>query len=372
MSFSNLFSKLVKGKDKGKQDKEDAKEKKDKAKRQYNTVLDFINSLPNDAQTGLLTKKFMLTVSRAKKDDMSLYVHRNKISGVNVPIIKRNNFSEQFFEKTAKKITVLVGNEQGKKKLRSITFEEYLRDLGKYVGNPKQLGIDDFKDTPILTHVQYAVLPHLEGTTEFLIQVSNERPENNYPNKLMIVCTHQGTSAQIITKEQQKLYHNNNEKAQNFLATTTDKQKEEFDPTIVMIITVPLKYELRQDLDIQLSNLEQELENDLDKNKTKTKSKIQKSEKVALTKKERDPSCFHGVKKLDSEFMNLIRDPSATVRCTMIKLMLTDKKELNENALQSIYEDITKVYKANSAYGELLTSEDIKRITASKVKPLFA
>jgi hypothetical protein len=354
MSLKNLFSKLT-----GTTPSE--QEDRDKA-------FDYVANFANNKTIADLTRRYRLSIIHTTNasvpldaadpctKDVSIYVFRYKsTSGAHIPMLRKDSPPDFSRDRNISDFSALVGNEKGKK-LTKISMEDYLKNIGNYIGNIDQNGIFEPRDNTVQVNMQYGILP-CKKSVEFVPQLFNYHANPENPATLAITVSKDGTSTEIVTKEKQRLYFNSNGRAKPF--TLTNNGDKDTDDTIY-IYQVPLKYETRRELEKALESLD--IEED-----TKSKKRPEKSSLISNPIK----TVYTGVKKPDGDHMELRRDPRYPIRLTIIKCLLTTK-EISEDMIGTISSDFDKMFRKYSAYGSLITEEDIKRITAAKVKPLIS
>ncbi len=361
--------------------------------------------------------------------DMTLVVEnkgRNN-SSTRMPVIRKPNFSDETADMSIDKFNVTVGNERGQE-LRRIPLREYLKDISKYtVRNSSQTENTKIKsmlldrDDSILTSVQFCVLPLQDGECEFSVQLYNYQSSATDPAVLVIVSSSQGTSAQVVTGETEKLYINMNGRSANYLAKRLkDDRKEkgkalegamdleEQERNVLSIIQIPLKrkppprvFRGLESCGSEYGNLECGFvqcsinnsapgtggvvssfmcdaecddEEDCDdewecvKEKCADRDSTMKSRSTvrgmdnAVLRPGETHSEFKGVGDYSLE-----RDHDYPIRCTFQFYKVTDTDDIPEQAFSEMREKIDKVYSSGSVTGSLVVSGDTGRVTETTV-----
>src|SRR5277367_1387135 len=136
-------------------------------------------------------------------------------NGMDLPIIRRPNYSDLTWDAPHERILLTVGNECGEK-TRQVSLETYLQDIGNHLHEPlkyegKSL-FDKVRDVNVLMSAQACLLPVLEGVgrkSKFLVTLRNYQSSKDNPAVLTLVSTNDGTSAHVInTSGKEKLYFN--------------------------------------------------------------------------------------------------------------------------------------------------------------------
>lgn len=143
--------------------------------------------------------------------------------GRNMPVFRKPNFADLTSDQDLTSFYVVVGNEESSSgststAKRSITLSEYLTDIGKYIGRPDQKSLLAKRDSKILTSAQACVLPLTEGKVEFNVAIFNYQSFSE-PAVLVIVCSSEGTSAEVVLGRDTKLSFNKHGRKADFTAT---------------------------------------------------------------------------------------------------------------------------------------------------------
>ena len=209
--------------------------------------------------------------------DLTIQVRQKKPSGEYdlhcMPVIRHPNFSDITTDIPPQKLSVLVGNEQGKE-LEEVSLDQFLRNIRAYLhdgsswdGDQTSL-FDEERDTHILASAQACFLPiPTDGVAEFNPVLFNYQSRKEDPAVLTILCTSQGTSVTIIDNQRdayssgrargQQLFFNKNGQKAVFTGTRLSEKlqgelgreasEEEYQEAaqkgmqVLLLIQVPLK-----------------------------------------------------------------------------------------------------------------------------------
>lgn len=179
--------------------------------------------------------------------DMTLSVH-----GVNMPIIRKPNFADITSDQAISKFNVTVGNENIKEK-KIISFKEYLENISVYTKNNNLSSMYLPRDEKILVSSQACILPLQYGKCEFNVKLYNYQ-SSDQAAVLVIVCSSEGTSCQIIKGRENILYFNKNGSNANYVAERLSEDRkrrgvessepmtnEEKQRNALLIFQIPLK-----------------------------------------------------------------------------------------------------------------------------------
>ncbi|AYV77858.1 MAG: hypothetical protein Edafosvirus2_37 [Edafosvirus sp.] len=234
------------------------------------TLIDTVASLANNSKLCTIANSYGLSINNVAWEDCAR--DKNSCYGKNIsdstlcvengsysrklPIIKHHNYSDKTCDIDISNFQVTIGNENGTD-LKRISLEEYIKNLSKYTGNDKIKGQEFFLERDkkgILVSGQFCLLPLDHTQTEFNVKLYNYQSRPNNPAVLVIIVSSAGTSTQLITNGDTKLYFNKNGKACNFLADRLkeDRRKkgkalegkmdlDEQERNALFIIQIPLK-----------------------------------------------------------------------------------------------------------------------------------
>lgn len=146
------------------------------------------------------------------------------VNGTNMPLMRKPNFADVTSDQDISKFKVVVGNESDGSKTM-VTLKEYLESIDKYTGNSKLKSMYLSRDEKILTSAQACILPLSDGEVEFNVKLYNYQSYDE-PAVLILVCSSEGTSAQIVNGRDCTLYFNKSGQNANYIAERlTDDRK---------------------------------------------------------------------------------------------------------------------------------------------------
>lgn len=171
-------------------------------------------------------------------------------------IIRNPNFEDQTCDFNIGHFKVKTGNEKGAR-LETKPLQTYLNQLFS-----ASCGVRDAigANKEILVAPQTCVLPLQDGTCTFNMELFNYQANEDYPAILAVVCTDEGTSAQVATQSgPQKLFFNRNGRACDFFAERLKHVREregraldgamnaqEEERNILLLFQVPLRVPSRR------------------------------------------------------------------------------------------------------------------------------
>ena len=146
------------------------------------------------------------------------------VNGTNMPLMRKPNYADVTSDQDISKFKLVVGNESDGSKTM-ITLKEYLESIDKYTGNSKLKSMYLSRDEKILTSAQACILPLSDGEVEFNVKLYNYQSYDE-PAVLILVCSSEGTSAQIVKGRDCTLYFNKAGQNANYIAERlTDDRK---------------------------------------------------------------------------------------------------------------------------------------------------
>lgn len=148
------------------------------------------------------------------------------VTSENMPIIRAPNFTDKTCDMPLSSFVLKVGNETGIP-LQDISLKNYLENYGHYSGNTKTqslLADRDLDGAAVLVSAQACILPASEL---FNVQLYNYQSVNEAPAVLVILASANGTSSQIVSEQNQKLYYNNNGQRARFKAQRLEDRRKE-------------------------------------------------------------------------------------------------------------------------------------------------
>jgi hypothetical protein len=306
--------------------------------------------------------------------DMTIQVQRQTGTGFELtcmPVIRYPNFSDKSADISPDKFFLTVGNEKGKSPKR-VTLREYLKNPDKYMndsgswkGGPESLLAK--RDTHVLVSAQACFLPvPKQGIAEFNPVLFNYQSRKGHPAVLAILATRQGTSMTVIDNSRdafndggswgQRLFFNKNgeravltgQRASDFKRAessgTSELKTEAAGQTglnLVMLIQVPLKYK--------------------EPSRPKYSGSINYSmmrESASGMSDVEEAVISHG--RVEGPFteidgLKIERDPRFPIRVTVQFYKATSNGVLNKNDMESIRQQIGRVYEDADYVGSLVT-----------------
>jgi hypothetical protein len=235
------------------------------------TFFDKVVDLSSDKNTCELAKSYGLNIQKVSWEDTartkgSCFGHNISdmtlsVDNRNMPVIRKPNYADVTCDRDISNFMVTVGNEEEDDEdieridpLKRISLKKYLQNIGKYTGNSKIKDMYLERDEHILCSSQACVLPLHENEVEFNVRLFNYQTRSTDPAVLVIVASSQGTSCQVVTDRNQKLYFNKSNKAANYLAKrlTQDRKErsvalegamteDEKDRNVLFVYQIPLK-----------------------------------------------------------------------------------------------------------------------------------
>lgn len=139
------------------------------------------------------------------------------VKGQSFPIIGTNNYRDPTFDLPIERFKVTVGNEKSSSTLKRITLKNYLKNIDSYIDCSCNTLFSE-RDEVILTSAQTCILPLENGKVEFNVEIKNYQYDTEDPAVLCLVVSPHGTSAQLLTKYNQKIYFNNQGSTANYMA----------------------------------------------------------------------------------------------------------------------------------------------------------
>lgn len=384
-----------------------------------------VSSIYNSSSLAAKAKKYDLNIKSVTWEDTARF--KNSSWGANIsdmtlatadgnlmPVIRKPNFSDETSDLPIENFSLTVGNETGSNPSR-VSLSDYLKNISSYTSsNVKNMVVS--RDTHILTSAQFCILPlSEEGECEFNVQLYNYQSSSTDPAVLVVVASSQGTSAQVVTGNTEKLYINLNGKAANYLAKRLKQDRKEKGKALegamdldeqernaLFIYQIPLKQKprLTRSYNYQLEccssnsfqsmapagcapksmqasceddDCEEECDYEMDgclfgtnsvgyeccvKEKAPSRSAKVVGMDNAVLRAGATHSDFKGVGSFSLE-----RDDRYPVRCTVQFYKVTDDSDIPEEAFQEMREKIDSIYSTGKATGSLVVSGETKRVT---------
>ncbi len=196
--------------------------------------------------------------------DMTLQVNNGNTTRASnhvlMPAVRPPNFSDRTVDLPIDTIRVTVGNESAGAPLRHVSLREYLENASKYTGNERVQSLYRERDAVAIASAQACILPLSTGEVSFNVCAYNYQSRDDDPAVLMLVCSAQGTSAQVLDAGTSALYFNDAGVARDFVAkdvadvrgtgggpVTSAQQLSaaERDANLLYVVQVPLKHKTR-------------------------------------------------------------------------------------------------------------------------------
>lgn len=335
--------------------------------------------------------------------DMTIQVttrdaHSQTANTVCMPVIRFDNYSDRTADLDPRDFTLLVGNQNGKK-LKRISLYEFLEDPTAYLTHPESWKGTNKKslltprDTKVLVSAQACFLPvPKNGTAEFNPVLFNYQSRRKDPAVLTLLVTREGTSATIIDNVRdgyptgvvwgQRLFHNNNGQRATFTGQRESEfqaQKENNGPSVgngqqntkeeglnmVLLIQIPLKQQpvVERRAKPGVASGKMAILSKSDSNAPSEPSDVEN----AVIGHGKDEGPYTEIDNLDIK-----RDDRFPVRVTVQFYKATSNGVMNVADIQSIKEQIDRVYAQSNYVGSLVTEGETNRITeyqGAKVQP---
>lgn len=288
----------------------------------------------------------------------------------NMSMIRKPNYGDITCDMPIDNFFLTVGNETKDAALKRISLKDFLRDIALYTDNKVKSMLLD-RDGEILTSAQACVLPATkDGSVEFNVQLFNYQYAKDDPSVLVIVCSRNGTSCQVITEYHQKLYFNEAGMAANFVATGLTQHRktqgitnaddlrknmnqEEKEQNVLQIFQIPLKQKPRPQSrgEVYLCSM--------------SMGSCRKSGgnfEDAILSTGTAHSVFKGTQGLTLE-----RDDRYPIRCTLQFYKISDIVDVPEKEFELIGDKINRVYHKADVYGSLVVDGSTKRLTEANL-----
>lgn len=336
--------------------------------------------------------------------DLTIQVRHKNPSGEYdlhcMPVIRYPNFSDKTTDIPPQKLSVLVGNEQGKD-LEEVSLDQFLRNIRAYLhdgssweGEDTSL-FDEERDTHVLVSAQACFLPiPAEGTAEFNPVLFNYQSRKEDPAVLTILNTSQGTSVTIIDNTRdayssgrargQQLFFNKNGQKTVFTGSRLSEKlqqelgreasEEEYQEAaqkglqVLLLIQVPLKP--KQSQGISISSL-----NDITGSFPMMPGMVRSMGSAAPQSNVEEAVLGHGAVEGDfTEIDNLPiqRDTRFPIRVTVQFYKATSNGVINQKDIEGIVAQIQSIYNAGDSVGSLVVEGHTNRpteYTGHKIAP---
>lgn len=325
--------------------------------------------------------------------DVTIQVqHRDPDSGEYqlslMPVIRYPNFSDLTADISPDDFYLLVGNEHDQA-LEKVSLTEYLRNFRGYLSDPNswagwRTSLLAPRDTHVLVSAQAAFLPvPQQGQAEFNPVIFNYQSYQGDPAVLVIIATREGTSATIIDNVRdgfpagfswgQRLFFNQNGERASFtgerLSDYSGRGEADTRPqsgaagesglNMVLVIQVPLKQ--KQPLRSLYDGVVEEAE---------------MAAPMAAGQSDVEAAVIgHGPVEgpfTEIDGLAIERDPQFPIRVTVQFYQATSNGVVSAEDLQTIADQIERVYADGEYVGSLVVSGDTGRPTeydGPKVEP---
>jgi len=317
--------------------------------------------------------------------DMTLCIKE----GALMPVIRKPNFSDLTSDTPIEAFRLCVGNEAEGRGNKIVSLKEYLSNLETYCPDvTAHTSLLDPRDSVILTSTQCCVLPVKKGEkTEFAVQLFNYQSYEDDPAVLVILVTKDGTSAQILQKNNQTLFFNAHGKshwlsverledsrerrgeAKTRVDSFKEMKSEEKLENTIMMIQVPLvpkpRPKTRGICYAEALSLgggfgaasEDGFDGIIRQSKCLGKAKGHGMDmgQVGIGSEE---GPFIGTKGI-----KLVRDTRFPIRCTYQYYRVTDENFVSEKSISDIAQQLNQVVSVSVATGSLVFSDDATRKT---------
>ena len=309
-----------------------------------------------------------------------------------MPVFRFPNFSDVTGDIDPQDITLLVGNQDGRR-LKRTSLDDYLYDMDSYLtGRDKvqrNISLLAQRDTKVLVSAQACFLPvPQEGKATFTPVLFNYQSEPRNPAVLAIVATRQGTSATVIENNRdaseswgQKLFFNHDGSKAKF----TGERLTDFDNrgggrnedpqsvanraglNMVMLIQVPLKHREERRFEPIGGAAKDSAAPTASAEKMHMPRRAGSDVENAVIGHGRDEGPF-----VEMDRLNVERDDRYPVRVTVQFYKATSNGIVSDDDVNQIKSDIDRVYRSTDSVGSLVTQGDTGRATeyyGRKVRP---
>jgi hypothetical protein len=349
--------------------------------RTFEEFISSVRSIPNDSATVKLFARNNLTIGYVKWEDTA----RDKKSclGPNIsdvtldvdnksfPIIGTKNYSDPTFDMGIDKFSVNVGNEKKSGSIKNIPFKEYLQNLDQYIAAKITGSMFRFRDSMIVTSAQSCILPLQDDKITFNVRIHNYQYDAENPSVLVVVVSPHGTSAQLITESQQKIYFNKCGNKAPYVAerladvrrtlrksTTGDMSQEEKENNVLFIFQIPLKQKERPRRNKSFQDCRFD---GVDKLVKKSRAYETRGMDHAQLSVGDSVGSWNGT---HSGYI-IERDAKYPIRCTIQYYRVTDTDAIPQSVVEDISQQIWKLYDNTPSHekGSLVTDPPSGRIT---------
>ena len=282
------------------------------------------------------------------------------VNGTNMPLMRKPNYADISSDQDITKFNLIVGNETNSEKTM-ITLKNYLERIDKYTGNSKLKSMYLERDEKILTSAQACILPLIDGEVSFNIKLYNYQSFNE-PAVLIIVCSSEGTSTQIVKGQNCTLYFNKAGKNANYIAErlSDDRKRrgvslegamtnEEKQRNALLIFQIPLIYK-ENTRKLETSSYPPcEYIGCLERGE-RIHDDILSSDRGTIRSRGLENAVIKTSdafgKFIGTEDRELIRDGRFPIRCTIQYYKVTDTVDISETMIKEIAQQINKQYES--------------------------
>ena len=305
----------------------------------------------------------------------------------NMSMIRKPNYGDTTCDTSIDKFFVTVGNEKKGAELKRIPLKEFLQQISKYTdANVKSMYLE--RDEKILTSAQACVLPSTQdGSSEFNVRLFNYPSHSEDPAVLVLVVSANGTSCQVVTEYQQKLYFNEAGMATNFVATSLTKHRKdqgivnkeelakemdqsEKEMNALLVFQIPLKQKERLVMRGGGLTFQSAYANECLAPQCAMMCDYEDEDECVAEGNFEDAILSTG--KAHSEFkgtrgFTLERDSKYPIRCTIQFYKVSDTLDVPEKEFGKIADKINAVYQKADVYGSLVVDGKTKRVTEANL-----
>ncbi|OQS04594.1 carboxy terminal motor kinesin, partial [Thraustotheca clavata] len=182
-------------------------------------ALDRLEKIVNNKEAIEWAKMYGLDILKITSEDCARYIYTCWgpsifdmtliVENTWMPVIRIPNFLDPITTISSDKITLIVGNESSYRStpLQKISLKEYLETIDQYTELENPMDAPE-KDRHVMVSTQACFLPIENDTVDFHVGLYNYQSTENSPTTLVLVCTEEGTSAQIVGSITATLYAN--------------------------------------------------------------------------------------------------------------------------------------------------------------------
>lgn len=291
-----------------------------------------------------------------------------------LPVIRVPNFTDKTGDISIDKISLLTGNHNGSD-LTTVPLKDILQNLGQYLSTPAEVA-DMFvpkRDEHVLISPQVIVLPLQDGTVEFNPNFFSYQASSKHPSELVLMCTPEGMSVQLLDGEDNKLWHNRNglraplkgERMTQVAARIKEEtgmdlnQEQASAMSAVLVVQIPLKIPKNT-----LGGLESLVPcsfggSDDDMLESFGAARSIGFDLAAISSGEAQGK----FRELGEHATKIRRDDTMPIRVTVMRYLATDSIEVGDELSKQIAGMINKVYASAEITGSLVVEGKTGRLT---------